>query len=216
MSKLREIVIAAYNRDLSWLDHLNDIKISIYRKGTPTSDEREIYLPENVGRCVHTFFNHIVSRYDNLADLTYFAQDYPFDHWSNIVECCSASIEEIQSLAALTNGNYYAFDTKDIHTRTPVIEVGTGITLKCNTAGLPHHGGLDLNSYWNLLFEGEPPTVYEFAPAGHFVVTKEHLQLRSKAFYTKIVDLLEKEHLAPWTIERLEAYIFNPKYVTKL
>ncbi len=36
--------------------------------------------------------------------------------------------------------------------------------------------------------------------------------MRSKNFYKKIVQLLEKYEEALWIIERLECYIFNPKY----
>jgi hypothetical protein len=48
-------------------------------------------------------------------------------------------------------------------------------------------------------------------PGGHFGITKEHAQLRSKEFYKKVCDLLIDDVNAPWMIERLECYIFNPK-----
>ncbi len=35
-------------------------------------------------------------------------------------------------------------------------------------------------------------------------------------FYGKICNLLTEDIWAPWMIERLECYIFNPKYKTKL
>jgi hypothetical protein len=69
-----------------------------------------------------------------------------------------------------------------------------------------------------MLFEGSYPDdgYYEFMPGGHFGITKEHVYLRSKQFYEKIVTQLERDISAPWNIERLECYIFNPKYKTKL
>ena len=45
--------------------------------------------------------------------------------------------------------------------------------------------------------------------------TKNHVHLRSKKVYEQIVNFLEKDLSAPWMIERLECYIFNPKYTTK-
>jgi hypothetical protein len=47
-------------------------------------------------------------------------------------------------------------------------------------------------------------------PGGHFGITKQQAQLRSKDFYKNIVDFLLEEEVAPWIIERLECYIFNP------
>ena len=78
----KELVIAAYDKDLSWVKSLNDdVKITIYRKGINNNDDNEIFLEVNKGRCVHSFFNHILTNYDNLSDYTFFVQDYPFDHW---------------------------------------------------------------------------------------------------------------------------------------
>lgn len=57
---------------------------------------------------------------------------------------------------------------------------------------------------------------YEFILGGHFGITKNHVHLRSKKVYEQIVNFLEEDLNAPWMIERLECYIFNPKYTTKL
>ena len=56
----KELVIAAYDKDLSWVSDINsDVKTTIYRKGTKTDNQNEIFIDPNIGRCVHTFFNHI-------------------------------------------------------------------------------------------------------------------------------------------------------------
>jgi len=73
-----------------------------------------------------------------------------------------------------------------------------------------------LNKYWDILFDGPRPEAYEFMPGGHFGITKEHAKLRSRELYKKITELLVEDPTAPWMIERLECYIFNPKYKTKL
>ena len=49
-------------------------------------------------------------------------------------------------------------------------------------------------------------------PGGHFAITKQHAQLRSKEFYSKVCNLLLEDENSPWMIERLECYIFNPTY----
>ena len=58
----KELIISLYDRDISWISKLNsDVSIKIYRKGSLTSHPTEIYLENNIGRDVHTFFYHIVS-----------------------------------------------------------------------------------------------------------------------------------------------------------
>lgn len=220
----RELVIAAYDNYLNWLDKLDpQAKITVYRKGDeePQWDD-EIILSPNKGRCVHTFFNHIYTNYDNLSDITFFAQDYPFDHWEDIVEVINNNTESTK--CQLQIGGYYGFHFNTITVPSPKGGImwnlspsqhhGTGRVLVCNSDGSPQDSNPSINvdEYWTKFFSCLPPTRYEFMPGGHFGITKEHAQLRSKDFYKQVVDLLLKEEVAPWIIERLECYIFNPTY----
>jgi hypothetical protein len=222
----KEIVIAAYDKNLDWLNRLNaNIKKTIYRKGNKSENSNEIYIENNKGRCVHTFFNHILSNYNNLSDITYFVQDYPFDHWENVVEILNE--ETTTHKEQIKIGGYYGYHWNTITTPSdkggimwsliPSAHHGKGNILMCNSNGSPQDTNplINVDEYWNILFHGLPPNVYEFMPGGHFGLTKEHAQLRSKEFYTKIVNLLLKEEVAPWLIERLECYIFNINYKTK-
>jgi hypothetical protein len=90
---------------------------------------------------------------------------------------------------------------------------GNGKVLVCNSDGSPQDSNPNINvdEYWKKLFTLEKPKEYEFMPGGHFGITKEHVQLRSKSFYKQIIDLLLQDTTAPWIIERLECYIFNPE-----
>tara|TARA_Y100000389_G_C17383278_1_gene475567 strand:+ start:407 stop:1066 length:660 start_codon:yes stop_codon:yes gene_type:complete len=217
----KEIVIAAYDKDLSWTNKLNNNIIkTVYRKGDilPT-DEGEIKLKTNLGRCVHTFFNHIYQNYNNLSDYTFFVQDFPFDHWGNLIEVINGN-PEVQK-ASLHIGGYYGFHNNTIGTAwkmPPSTQFDSGNVLSCFSNGRPqdHNPLIDVDKYWGLIFEGNHPPLYEFIPGGHFTITKEHVRLRSRELYKQICDLLTEDVNAPWMIERLECYIFNPKYSTKL
>lgn len=74
-----EIVISRYNENLNWLQNepFNQIPVIIYDKGIndnyykPEKLKNEIKL-ENIGRTSHTIFYHIISNYDNLANVTIF------------------------------------------------------------------------------------------------------------------------------------------------
>ena len=219
---LKEIVIAAYDKDLTWMSDLdNDIKQTIYRKGVKSDNENEIFLENNVGRCVHTFFNHIYKNYDDLSDITFFAQDYPFDHWGNLLAIINGDMNELDNLATLKIGGYYGFHNNTLGTAwtmPPSKQFGNGTVLSCNSNGSPQDRNplINVNNYWDILFEDPNPSMYEFIPGGHFAITKEQLHLRSNEFYTKICDLLLEDIAAPWIIERLECYIFNTNFKTKL
>lgn len=220
----RELVISAYDSYLDWLDKINpNVKETVYRKGTePDQRENEIVITPNKGRCVHTFFNHLYTRYDTLSDITFFAQDYPFDHWEDIIEVINNETEA--SRCQLNIGGYYGFHFNTITVPsakggimwnlTPTQHHGTGNILACNSDGSPQdlNPSINVDKYWSQFFNCLPPTKYEFIPGGHFGITKEHAQLRTKEFYKKVVDLLLTEEVAPWIIERLECYIFNPTY----
>jgi hypothetical protein len=218
---MKEVVIAGYDKSLDWIKKFNsDVKVTIYRKGELISYENEIFYPINVGRDVHTFFSHILNNYDNLSDYTFFVQDYPFDHWENLIEIINENEEIFSKKATLTFGGYYGFHFNTIGTmwqmsRTSHFEKGNIIW--CHSNGEPQDtvNNVNVDSFWEILFDSPKPNIYEFVPGGHFGISKEQVHLRKKEFYNKIVELLENDIYAPWKIERLEAYIFNPKYVTK-
>ena len=223
----KEIVVAAYDKPLDWLASLNDeIKKTVYRKGNAMPlNEGEILIEPNLGRCVHSFFNHILINYDNLSDITYFVQDYPFDHWEDLIEIING--ERIKP-ATLEIGGYNGFHFNTItvhsekgglmHTMHRSSHHDSGYVISCYSNGMPHDNNPNINvdNYWDMLFDDIKPNIYEFIPGGHFSITKEHARLRSKEFYKKINEILIDSVIGPWIIERLECYIFNPNFKSKL
>jgi hypothetical protein len=77
--KSAEIVVARYNESLDWLKQYpyNKLPVVVYNKGS--NDKyykspnmiREIKL-SNLGKCDHTYIQHIVDNYDKLKDVTVF------------------------------------------------------------------------------------------------------------------------------------------------
>jgi len=227
----KELVIAAYDRDLSWIEKVDkDVKISVYRKGIKTDNPNEIFIEPNIGRCVHSFFNHIYMNYDNLSDLTFFVQDYPFDHWENVIDIVNGGIDMCNQHSALIIGGYYGFhfNTIKVHSEKgglmwpmyPSQHHDIGKIIVCNSYGEPQARlgtfNINMDKAWGDFFTNEIPNMYEFMPGGHFGITKEHARLRTRNFYKQVVDLLSTDVDSPWVIERLECYMFNPKYKTKL
>jgi hypothetical protein len=89
---------------------------------------------------------------------------------------------------------------------------GTGKVLVCQSNGQPQDSspGIDVDRYWEMLFDDPTPMNYEFMPGGHFGITRDHARLRTRDFYGRVCKILLEEDAAPWNIERLECYIFNP------
>jgi hypothetical protein len=186
----KNLIIAAYERNYDWVKDLNsDVKITVYNKNTETLKNSEILISPNLGRCVHTFFWHIVKNYDNLDDYTITSQDYPFDHNPDYLD--------------VINGNKIFWDQRAQQ------KLGD-CWFFCEERGIleeevyPH-----FEQIWNELFDYKIVDKIIFTPTGHFVISKEHLRSRPKSFYQKILNILETDNMSPWVIERLEIYIFD-------
>tara|TARA_R110001606_G_scaffold371002_2_gene527673 strand:- start:1826 stop:2416 length:591 start_codon:yes stop_codon:yes gene_type:complete len=194
---MKEIVIAAYDRGYDWVKSLDsNIKVTVYRKGEEKIKENEILIEPNLGRDIHTFFTHLYTRYDTLSDVTFFSQDYPFDHVSNYVDIINGDNNTWDSLAHQYNEGCWFFCTQ------------YGV-LKCNSIGAPHHPNLNLSKMWEKLFKSTPcPSEFSFTPTGHFAITNKQATKIPKSYYKLIIDILENEPNSPWEIERLEPYIF--------
>jgi hypothetical protein len=196
----KELVLALWDRDFSWISNIQPgIKITKYNKNTNTYREGEIFLSPNVGRDVHTFFWHIVNNYDNLADYTFFAQDFIDDHVSNYAEIINGDVKNIPNYAVQDLGGCWFFND-----RVPYV-------LKTDQNGAPHHHGLPLPEMWKLVFDSEMPQYIYFTAAGHFCVTKEHIHQYPVERYASVLKILETHEISPWCIERFEPYIFALK-----
>lgn len=197
----KELVIAAYDKNYNWITLLNsDIQISVYLKGNIQRKnfpkQKEILIEPNVGRDVHTFFYHIVNRYDTLSDYTFFSQDFPFDHVANYTEIINGDISIWNKYSQLTLNGCWFFNSY-------------GTSISCDNNGCPQHCGLPIKTVWEHIFPTNCPDKIEFVPAGHFCISKENIHNKSKSYYETILNLLSTYEILPWVIERLEPYIFK-------
>jgi hypothetical protein len=76
-----EVVVAHHSEDISWLATIpKDVHVRIYTKGpqinlnVPLNAKVSVQMLPNVGRESHTYLNHIVQHYDDLANWTVFTQ----------------------------------------------------------------------------------------------------------------------------------------------
>ncbi len=194
----KELVLAIWDRDYSWINNVDPtVNVIKYNKNINTLKTSETLLQPNVGRDVHTFFWHIVNKYHNLADYTFFAQDYVADHVSNYAEIINDDVEKLSSYAIQDLGGCWFFQTTIPHIIT------------CDTNGNPDHPGLPINEIWNQLFDKSIPDILRFTAAGHFCISRDHVHSKPIEFYQNILKILETNEMSPWCIERLEPYIFE-------
>ena len=200
----KELVISAYERDYSWINEINpEVKITVYRKGCNELKDGEIHVEPNLGRDVHTFFYHLIKRYDSLSDITFFSQDYFLDHVSNYIEIINGDkITWDNNAKQFNNGCWFFSTTYDV--------------LESDKKGCPNHCGLNLDKMWEKLFNEDCPEILKFTPAGHFAITKEQVRSIPLIYYQKILNILESEPTSPWEIERLEPYIFLSNFTKKM
>jgi hypothetical protein len=190
--KSREFVIAKYHRPTEWTKLLNG-KVTIYNKSKDTLQPNEIYLQNNVGRCIHTYVTHILNNYDNLADETFFSQDSPFEHVSDYINVVN-NMNNVDGFVCLTS--YIQQESNMI--------VGP-------------NGGIDLQipDFWNFLFISPCQNVCNFCIATHFAVDKNTILMRTKNFYQKILYILETRYESPWEMERILPYWFNSQIIER-
>lgn len=192
-----EIVVARYNEDISWLNSI-DVKKTIYNKGNDEI-ENSIRLP-NIGRETQTYFYHIVNNYDNLDEWTFFIQGNPFDHVRNmdwILDNLPHTLNH--SAKMIIDDEVYFFSNGHFKK-----------ILQSNSLGQPYHFDiLDIDGLWNMIFDVEPPTVYEFTAGCMFCVSKDKILKNSLSFYEKCLEITETREKSPWEFERMINYIFR-------
>ncbi|MEZ6194573.1 MAG: DUF3431 domain-containing protein [Planctomycetota bacterium] len=175
MSEL-ELVVARHLEDLRWLRRVpSAFRVLVYDKGG--GHEGGVPLP-NLGFEAHTYLHHVVARYDDLAALTVFAQGYPFDHVPDLH----------RRLAAYARGEFpaegfrwlgFVADLDDAH----------GDRLFRTWSKNRDGRGLDLDGFCRALFDEPAPPEFAFFPGAHFVVRREQVLRRPRAFYERALAL---------------------------
>jgi len=173
----KEIVVAKYNEDISWLSKLPYRAVVYDKSGIKTGNA--VNLP-NVGREAHTYAEHIARNYDKLADVTIFTQAKPFDHAPDFV----AAIQEPVA----------RFTTYGVH------------TLESFATGDANHPGLPLADLFCELTNRCMPPKVTFKPGALFAATRYVLQQYPQEWWRRLADKLaspDTQTWAAWTMERL-------------
>lgn len=182
-----ELVVARYQENLNWLYNLPvqrtpdgwsaGVTITVYDKSPDQSaGARAVGLP-NIGREAHTYLQHIVSRYDQLADWTIFCQGKPFDHAFDFKKTLRAYIDHTDPLIDPAGRPFHwlghLIDTDD----------NQGLRLFQPWSKNENGRGLDLLGFHRALFGTDGPDLYTFVLGAQFAVHRDLIRQRPIDFY---------------------------------
>jgi len=155
-----KVIVSRYNEDTKWAVNLKYSTV-VFNKNESESYLFENNLP-NVGREGHTFFNYIVTNYENLPNYVAFLQGNPYDHCANV-------IEEI---------NNFDFNT-DFKPLGPLYEETTTI----------EHINQQILNYGNRIGFDVTFPVY-CVRGGQYIISKKLIHNKPKSYYEKILETL--------------------------
>lgn len=192
-----ELIVARYQENLAWLKRVpREFRITIYDKHPSAPWPGSIRLP-NIGREAHTYFHHIVERYDSLAPLTVFCQGKPFDHAYNFRHQLIALAAEPQSVTDFRwFGHIIDTDDKQGH-------------LFASWSKNEDGRELDLARFHQELFGQAGPETYTFTLGAQFAVTEAIIRLRPKSFYERARDLAVNFPDGAHCLERMWDQVFG-------
>ena len=68
---------------------------------------------------------------------------------------------------------------------------------------------------WRELYDCDPPDPMRFHPGFHFAATRELLRTRSRAFYERLLALIQASDMGPWECERLLGSLWLHQYTNQ-
>lgn len=170
MAASRDLVVAHYREDLSWLNNISECWNQVVYTKSPDSTEG---IPlENVGREAHTYLHHIIEQYGAFPEWTMFCQGNPFDHapeFHRILNMMSGDCSP--SLGFLWFGLFVDYEVPD------------GSRLFRTWSKNEDGRGLDLTGFWKAVFSEEVPDRIPFFPGACFAVHRDVLMSQSLEFY---------------------------------
>jgi hypothetical protein len=199
-----ELVVVRYHEDLQWLRRVpKRFRVTVYDKGNepaPLPARRPVAVIPTAdrGREEYGYLQHLVSRYDSLADCTVFAQGKPFDHvpdFHKILHRLAFGETVVDPF------QWYGFIIDE--------DDRTGSLLfqrwPKNVAADP----LPLERFWQELWGTPAPERVTFHPSAHFAVTRAQVRRQPIDFYRRALSISATLPHAGHCFERVWDRVFN-------
>ena len=215
-SKTKQIIIAKYKEEMSWLKMIHNIPYIVYDKynkksphhlpniplisAFPVEDFEGLpHIKTPTGRESHTYLYHIIKHYDELADINIFLQGDPIEVYSDTRETLRALLKR---------------DFQDVNFLTLNFPL-----IICDKRASPLHRGLPLERVFKRLLQGPCPDLFAYSWGAMFCVSKEYIRKRPLAFYEEMMQIVYEEPLSGYIFERLwptligcQGFLPHPSY----
>ena len=196
-----ELVVARHREDLAWVRRVPGAwRVTVYDKGGDAVDAVQlpiITLP-NLGREAHTYLQHVVTRYDTLAEVTVFCQGRPFDH----VPDFHRRLQRLAEGADAVDGFRWMGFVVDW-------DDAGGARLFRHWSKNDDGRGLDLAGYWRALWSTPPPERFMFFLGAHMAVTAAQIRAQPRAFYERALEVSMAHPDAAHCFERTWDRVFG-------
>jgi hypothetical protein len=210
-------VIARYNEDTSWSESLN--KVLIYNKGQDTIPNEYRKLP-NVGRESHTILTYIIEFYNNLPDVTVFAQGEFSYHYSFQKGDKDTPKKILQNLAqsALTNGvseNFtfkLHYDVLVMDTNNWPVKIDQHLDY-LKVTKTKNGAWMSFLDWFKMIFGSSFPNPALTCWNAIFAIRKDIILKQPIEFYKYLLEHLEYDihPIEAYYFERSWYYVFNPE-----
>jgi ankyrin repeat protein/mannosyltransferase OCH1-like enzyme len=206
-----EVVIARYNEDLSWAikEFGTNSKITIYNKGEDDlqlPDNFKIIKLQNTGREAHTYFHHIITNYNNLADITLFLQGHPYEHPLFL------PLRRYKESVNSTCKNIIAKCT-DVH--PTLIEKSQDLTQQLAKGFVGYQAEYNLVEFVHRFIDPnlDQNSALLTINGAQFAVKKENILSHSMSYYVNLISVLlnKLNPLEGFYYERIWDLVFAPK-----
>lgn len=163
------------------------------RTGPPPPYAKVVKLP-NVGRCDHTYLYHIVTNWDNLADVTIFVPG----------SCASAQskwnkLQWIVSQVGRTGDSAFPVDhvtVRPLDEQLGAFKLDSYVASEAANAAMNPESSLQLSRHrpFGVFFRAmfpDTPAVHEVAYQGVFAVSRQHIRQHPRARYERLLSCLD-------------------------
>ncbi|NJK92764.1 MAG: DUF3431 domain-containing protein [Blastochloris sp.] len=204
-----ELVVARYQESLAWLNNIpRSLQVHILNKDDSGKADPELphhlqttprlqTLP-NCGRESHSYLTHIVENYQNLADLSVFAQGHPFDHCADF-HTILRDLERRKMPPETFHWLGFILDWDD----------PKGHRLFRAWSKNPEQEELDLSGFFQKLFHQDCPPRLTFFPRRPVYRHRDVIHRRSLEFYRQALELSLRFPQAAHCFERCWDRVFQ-------
>lgn len=195
-----EVVVCRFGEDLAWTRNLpRGIRLTVYDKSpaAETPWPGSISLP-NVSRDDFAWLHHLVERYDDLADLTVFAQGRPFDHAPDLHRVVRRLVQNEGNFCPDFTWFGFLWETDDARGRPSFV------TWSKN----PERRELNLEGFFQALWAEPAPAKVRYVGGSQFALSRAAAHRRPVDFYRRARDLSQTFPDAAHAFERTWDRIF--------